>query len=83
VRQNAAWALVSLGPKAAETVPLLIRTLGDERPTTRVNAVKALGAIGPAARSALPALRALRGGSDADLQRAITDALNRIESTRG
>jgi HEAT repeat protein len=53
VRSLAAVALRHIGPKAAETVPLLIAALDDPVAFVRAPAADALGAIGPAARDAV------------------------------
>jgi HEAT repeat protein len=57
VREDAAWALVRLGPEAEDAVPPLIAALQDESAKIRECAVDALKGIGPSARPALPSLR--------------------------
>jgi HEAT repeat protein len=48
------------GSSAADAVPALIETLGDEVSWVRNDAIIALGKIGPAAEAAIPALTAMQ-----------------------
>ncbi len=59
-RRHAVQALRRFGPAAADAVPALIETLGDEKTWMRNDAVIALGKIGPAAEAAIPALTVLQ-----------------------
>ncbi len=59
-RRRAARALWRFGPAAADAVPALIETLGDEVSWVRGDAIIALGKIGPAAEAAIPALTVLQ-----------------------
>jgi HEAT repeat protein len=61
--RNAAWAVVSLGPKAKAAVPMLIKALKNDDVRVREAAVYALGSIGPDAKPAIPALVDLFGSS--------------------
>jgi len=49
-------ALRSIGPKAVDEVPELIRALNDPAAYVRAPAADALGSIGPAAKTAVPGL---------------------------
>ena len=55
-RRVAAYALGSMGPKAAAAVDALAKALHYDDPATRQLAARALGKIGPAAKSTLPQL---------------------------
>jgi HEAT repeat protein len=55
-RRVAAYALGSMGPKAASATDALAKTLFAKDPGVRTMAARALGKIGPGAKSALPQL---------------------------
>ena len=55
-RRVAAYALGSMGPKAASAAEALAKALQYDDPATRQLAARALGKIGPAAKSTLPQL---------------------------
>ena len=59
-RRLAVKALGRFGSSAADAVPALIETLGDEITWMGNDAVIALGKIGPAAEAAIPALTAMQ-----------------------
>jgi HEAT repeat protein len=55
-RRVAAYALGSMGPKAAAAATALAKALDHDDPATRQQAARALGKIGPEAKSAIPQL---------------------------
>jgi hypothetical protein len=67
VRKEAAQALGCIGSEAAEAIPALSRTLGDEKRWVRIAASWALGQIGP---EAIPSLTQALGNQDASIRAA-------------
>lgn len=62
VRKEAAFALGNIQPDAKDTVPLLTRTVKEDKVLdVRLAATTALGQYGAEARSALPVLRSFAG----------------------
>jgi hypothetical protein len=55
-REDAAYALGTMGPSAKNAVPALIEVLNDDKPRVQWAAAAALGNIGPDAKAAVPAL---------------------------
>ena len=73
-------AVGAMGADAAWAVPTLIGLLSHPTPQVRALAARTLGRIGPAASTAKSALETARGDSNAAVQNAAKDALNRIEA---
>ena len=81
-RRLAALALSRMGePAAVESVPRLVRQLGDKDRTVIVWSAKALGKFGPLAADAAPALISLLDHSDAAPRNASIEALAQIGSS--
>jgi HEAT repeat protein len=78
---NALEALGELAPEVPEeAVPLLVAQLDKGKPMQRrINVVWALRDLGPLAKGALPALQAMQAGGDRNLQKAVQEALRRID----
>ncbi|MGF1580939.1 MAG: HEAT repeat domain-containing protein [Gemmataceae bacterium] len=65
VREKAARSLESLGPKATNAVPALVKALDDKKPLVRYAAAEALDKIGPGNQAAVPAwVEALKNDDD-------------------
>ena len=79
-RRAAAWALVELGPQAAQATPALVRLLDD--PEVRFPALRALEAIGPEAYPASSKLTSLLSHPDAFVRLGATFALAGIAGPR-
>jgi hypothetical protein len=77
VRQNAAIALATVGPRA---VPALIDSLRDRNPLKRAAAAYALGQAGLAARVGVPALMTALKDEDRAVRRQASYAISRIIS---
>lgn len=75
IRQEAALALVRIGPAA---VPHLTEALRDASPQVRQAAAFALGEVGPAAREAIPLLAVRLGDGDEWVRRTCASALARL-----
>ncbi len=76
-RWRAARTLGRIGPGAVAAVPALIEAMGDPNEGVRLRVARALGRIGPDPRSAA-ALQRATGDSDAGVQRAAREALERL-----
>jgi HEAT repeat protein len=77
-RNQAAYAIGSMGPAAKAAVPALIEALSDPEPTVRFPACIALKEIGPDAAEAVPALRAALEDRNDDVAAMARKALLRI-----
>jgi HEAT repeat protein len=73
-------AVGAMGADAAWAVPTLIGLLSHQAPQVRALAAKTLGRIGPAASAAKAALEAASRDSNAAVQKAAKDALNRVQA---
>ncbi len=80
LRFYALRVLTRLGPKAADAVPALIKTLNDPDPKLRREAEFALGAIGPQAAAAVPSLIERLDDEDDAVRYAACYALGKIGS---
>ncbi|MBI2823842.1 MAG: HEAT repeat domain-containing protein [Planctomycetia bacterium] len=80
------WAVRRLDPGnktvAPAAVPVLTGALASKQEIMRAQAAAALGDLGPAARDAIPALKKLSDDPQAEVRRAATDALAKIQGTR-
>jgi HEAT repeat protein len=72
----------AMGPDAVWAVPTLIGLLSHESPKVRALAARALGQIGPPAAAAKTALQQATRDSNAAVQGAAREALNRIGSPK-
>jgi predicted component of type VI protein secretion system len=77
-RHSAAYAIASMGPKAAPAVPALIKALGDSEPTVRYASAIALREIGPDAKAAVEPLRALLDDRSEDVVSMARKAIKAI-----
>jgi hypothetical protein len=77
VRRHAAIALGRIHTEPDVVIPLLIPYLSD--PDLTEAAILGLGGFGPAAKPAVPELLALFPGTDRDLQKALSSALQAID----
>jgi HEAT repeat protein len=78
LRWHAARALAAMGPKAAEAVPSLAKSLGDSEPLVRAQAAHALGRIGTTDADVLNDLGKLIADSDIRVRRATVGAFKNI-----
>ncbi len=81
------WAcvvLADMGPKAAETVPLVAKLLEHKQPEHRLQALLALAAIGPAAKTVVPKIvQLLEQDSQTAVKYAAAYALGKIGDRQG
>lgn len=80
VRTVTVVTLGNMGPAARESVPDLVRCLGDESWWTRTMASASLGKIGPEARAAVPALSALLRDPRPGVRWEAAEALKKIDA---
>jgi HEAT repeat protein len=77
-----AWALGKINPGSADvagrTIPVLIVGLTAPLPQSRQAAAEALGNLGPLAKEAVPALEKAGGDPDANVSKAVAEALKSI-----
>ncbi len=78
---GAVLAAGGLGPRARDTVPLLIAALKNKSPAVRYKSADALGAIGQDAEDAVPYLLELLNDSDSIVRSKAAAALGRIDPT--
>jgi beta-lactamase regulating signal transducer with metallopeptidase domain/HEAT repeat protein len=79
----AARAISKIDPSlSVKTIPVLVAALQDETFLNRHLVANALGDLGTAATSTLPTLKSLSHDMDAELQKAATEAVTKIEAVQ-
>jgi HEAT repeat protein len=78
IRVEAASAIFTMGPKAAEAVPKLADGLQDPDPAIRGSYLTALSAMGPSAAKALPAMIKALNDSEPPVRYAACHAIGRL-----
>lgn len=79
VRMDAAIALASLGPAAADAVSALTASIKDSDPEVRKLVAYALGQIGPKSAPAIAPLKELLNDADRNVVTAALNALRAID----
>jgi HEAT repeat protein len=83
VRVTAAQSLGRLGKSAKKAVPSLIEVVQKDKEALVVGAaIWALGEVGPGAEDALPALQKIIKEEDEPLQKAATEAIDKIQGKK-
>ena len=82
VRAQAARRLAMIHPAPVETIPTLIKMLGDKETESRRAAVAALGSFGPLAKDAILPLNGALSDPDPDVRTLAGDALKQIQTAQ-
>jgi HEAT repeat protein len=75
VRRDAAFCLGVIGPRAAEALPAILRSLEDSDAEVRVHTIASIRGMGPAGGAALPVLAKLLEDEEPNVRRASAAAL--------